>query len=61
MKSTGDEEMMKLARKVKAHTVTADEIAQLVAFTFMKAPAENASEPTQSTATSFFINTAVIT
>ena len=33
LKSTGDEEMMKLARKVKAHTVTADEIAQLVAFT----------------------------
>ena len=33
LKSTGNEEMMKLARKVKAHTVTADEIAQLVAFT----------------------------
>ena len=33
LKSTGDEEMMKLARKVKTHTVTADEIAQLVAFT----------------------------
>ena len=33
LKSTGDEEMMKLARKVKAHTVTEDEIAQLVAFT----------------------------
>ena len=33
LKSTGDEEMIKLARKVKAHTVTADEIAQLVAFT----------------------------
>ena len=33
LKSTGDEAMMKLARKVKAHTVTADEIAQLVAFT----------------------------
>lgn len=33
LKATGDEEMIKLARKVKAHTVSQDEIAQLVAFT----------------------------
>lgn len=33
LKSTGDEEMLRLAHKVKAHEVTADEIAQLVAFT----------------------------
>ena len=33
LKSTGDEEMMKLARKVKSHEVNADEIARLVAFT----------------------------
>lgn len=33
LKSTGDEEMLSLARKVKAHEVTSDEIAQLVAFT----------------------------
>lgn len=33
LKSTGDEEMMKLARKVKSHQVTPDEIARLVEFT----------------------------
>ncbi len=33
LKSTGDEEMLGLARKVKAHEVTSDEIARLVAFT----------------------------
>ena len=33
LKSTGDEEMMKLARKVKSHDVTPDEIARLVEFT----------------------------
>ena len=33
LKSTGDEDMLKLARKVKSHEVTQDEIAQLVAFT----------------------------
>ena len=33
LKSTGDEEMMKLARKVKSHEVNADEIARLVVFT----------------------------
>lgn len=33
LKSTGDEEMMKLARKVKSHQITAEEIARLVAFT----------------------------
>ena len=33
LKSTGDEEMMKLARKVKSHEVQPDEIARLVAFT----------------------------
>ena len=33
LKSTGDEEMLKLARKVKARTVSREEIAQLVAFT----------------------------
>ena len=33
LKSTGDEEMMKLARKVKSHEVTTEEIARLVAFT----------------------------
>ena len=33
LKSTGDEEMMKLARKVKSREITPEEIAQLVAFT----------------------------
>ncbi len=33
LKSTGDERMMKLARKVKSHEITSDEIAQLLAFT----------------------------
>ena len=33
LKSTGDEEMLQLARKVKARTVSREEIAQLVAFT----------------------------
>ena len=33
LKSTGDEEMMKLARKVKSHEVQPEEIARLVAFT----------------------------
>ncbi len=33
LKSTGDEEMMRLARKVKAHEITTEEIARLVAFT----------------------------
>lgn len=33
LNSTGDEQMMKLARKVKAHDVSQEEIAQLVAFT----------------------------
>jgi len=33
LKSTGSEEMMKLARKVKNHEVTADEIDRLVRFT----------------------------
>ena len=33
LKSTGNEEMLKLARKVKARTVSREEIAQLVAFT----------------------------
>ena len=33
LKSTGDEEMMKLACKVKSHDVTPDEIARLVEFT----------------------------
>ncbi len=33
LKSTGNEEMMKLAMKVKSHEVTSEEIAQLVAFT----------------------------
>lgn len=33
LKSSGDEEMLRLARKVKAREVTSDEIAQLVAFT----------------------------
>ena len=33
LKSTGDEEMLKLAHKVKARTVSREEIAQLVAFT----------------------------
>lgn len=33
LKSTGDEEMMKLARNVKSHDVTPDEIARLVEFT----------------------------
>lgn len=33
LKSTGDERMMELARKVKKHTITTDEIADLVAFT----------------------------
>lgn len=33
LKSTGDEEMLGLAHKVKAHEVTSDEIARLVAFT----------------------------
>ncbi len=33
LKSTGDEEMMRLAHKVKAHEITQEEIARLVAFT----------------------------
>ncbi len=33
LKSTGNEEMMKLARKVKSHEIMPEEIAQLVAFT----------------------------
>lgn len=33
LKSTGDEEMMKLARKVKSHEVKSEEIARLLAFT----------------------------
>jgi len=33
LKSTGDERMMELARKVKKRTITTDEIADLVAFT----------------------------
>ena len=33
LKSTGDEEMMKLARKVKSREISPEEIAQLVAFT----------------------------
>ena len=33
LKSTGDEKMMELARKVKKRTITTDEIADLVAFT----------------------------
>lgn len=33
LNSTGNEQMMKLARKVKAHDVSPEEIAQLVAFT----------------------------
>lgn len=33
LKLSGDEEMLRLARKVKAREVTSDEIAQLVAFT----------------------------
>lgn len=33
LKSTGDENMMELARKVKKRTITTDEIADLVAFT----------------------------
>ena len=33
LKSTGDEEMMRLAHKVKAHEITQGEIARLVAFT----------------------------
>ena len=33
LKSTGDEEMMKLARKVKSREITQEEINQLVAFT----------------------------
>ena len=33
LKSSGDEEMLRLARKVKAREVTSDEIAKLVAFT----------------------------
>lgn len=33
LKSTGDEDMMKLARKVKSHEIMPEEIAQLVAFT----------------------------
>jgi octaprenyl-diphosphate synthase len=33
LKSTGDEEMMKLARKVKSREISSEEIAQLVAFT----------------------------
>lgn len=33
LNSTGNEQMMKLARKVKAHDVSQEEIAQLVAFT----------------------------
>lgn len=32
LKSTGDEKMLELARKVKAHEVNADEIARLVSF-----------------------------
>lgn len=33
LKSTGDEDMMKLARKVKSHEIMPEEIAKLVAFT----------------------------
>ena len=33
LKSSGDEEMLRLARKVKAREITSDEIAKLVAFT----------------------------
>ena len=33
LKSTGDEEMMRLAHKVKVHEITQEEIARLVAFT----------------------------
>ncbi len=33
LKSTGDEEMLRLAAKVKSHEVTPEEIARLVAFT----------------------------
>ena len=33
LKSTGNEEMMALARKVKAHEITPEEISRLVAFT----------------------------
>ena len=33
LKSTGDEEMMKLARKVKSREISSEEIAQLVSFT----------------------------
>lgn len=33
LKSTGDKDMLKLARKVKSHDITTEEIARLVAFT----------------------------
>ena len=44
LKSTGDEEMMKLARKVKSHQVTPDEIARLVEFTKANAGIEYADK-----------------
>ena len=44
LKSTGDEEMMALARKVKSHVVTPDEIGRLVEFTKMNGGIEYADK-----------------
>ncbi len=44
LKATGDEEMMKLARKVKSHEVTAEEIGRLVEFTKANGGIEYADE-----------------
>ena len=44
LQSTGDEEMMKLAKKVKAHTVSQDEITRLVEFTKMNGGIEYADK-----------------
>ena len=44
LKSTGDEEMMALARKVKSREITRDEIARLVEFTKMNGGIEYADK-----------------
>lgn len=44
LKATGDEEMIKLARKVKSHEVTAEEIGRLVEFTKANGGIEYADE-----------------
>ena len=44
LNSTGDKEMLELAKKVKKHTITADEIATLVDFTIKNGGIEYADK-----------------